>query len=142
MINNILPCNKNLTKWRIINDEKCPVCNLTHNIVHMLYECCHSRRLWATVSATLGINVSTDKILVGCQNQSETTVISIISFLIYKLYIRRETENAYVNWKNDFHFFLREIRHKIRIYSNCKNIKNILPKLQALTMGIIAIIQS
>ena len=68
VINNILPCNKNLTKWRIINDEKCPACNLTHNIVHMLYECCHSRRLWATVSATLGINVSTDKILVGCQN--------------------------------------------------------------------------
>ena len=35
----LLPCNRNLKKWRIRLDDKCDVCELPQTIEHLLFEC-------------------------------------------------------------------------------------------------------
>ena len=136
VINNILPCNKNLCNWQIITVDTCPACDRTHNIAHMLYECEHAKRLWSIVFASTGLDISINNIILPGQTQEETFSISVISFLIYKLYINKEKENAYKHWKNYLRFYSRELKHKIRIYNTCKTLKFLTSQLCAVVFGI------
>ena len=39
LLHGILPCNRNLKKWKLRWDDKCDVCSLSQSIEHLLLEC-------------------------------------------------------------------------------------------------------
>ena len=45
LIYGILPCNKNLEKWKIISNNKCDVCNGIQTIEHLLFQCHYAQKL-------------------------------------------------------------------------------------------------
>ena len=49
LLHGILPCNKNLEKWKIRSNDKCDVCGSSQTIDHLLYNCNYVRPLWRLV---------------------------------------------------------------------------------------------
>ena len=60
LLHGILPCNKNVEKWKI----RCDVCGSSQTIDNLLYNCNHVRPLWRIVERKLGITFSFEQILV------------------------------------------------------------------------------
>ena len=46
LLHNILPCNKNLAKWKIKPNDRCDVCGQSQTIEHLLYSCIYVKPLW------------------------------------------------------------------------------------------------
>ena len=93
LLHGILPCNKNLEKWKIRANDKCDVCGSSQTIDHLLYNCNYVRPLWRLVERKFGIIISFEQIL-GLDPLFEyDSITSIISFLIYKEWLLLSLEN-------------------------------------------------
>ena len=51
ILNNILPCNMNLLKWKRKDSDLCSLCNVPEDIPHMLYYCKCARSIWDAIHA-------------------------------------------------------------------------------------------
>jgi hypothetical protein len=49
ILNNILPCNKNLYKWGKSERMSCYFCNVDDTISHLLFECVYAKNVWKIV---------------------------------------------------------------------------------------------
>ena len=84
LLHGILPCNKNLEKWKIRANDKCDVRGSSQTIDHLLYYCNYVRPLWRLVERKAGIIITFQQIL-GLDTLFEyDSITTIISFLIYK----------------------------------------------------------
>ena len=63
MLHGVLPCNRNLKKWRIRLDDKCDVCELSQTIEHLLFECRYVKPLWDVTEKLIGARISFKQIL-------------------------------------------------------------------------------
>ena len=58
ILNNILPCNENLEKWKKKCCSKCSLCGEQENIPDLIFDCKLIRPLWRYVSNALRIKYS------------------------------------------------------------------------------------
>ena len=63
ILHGILPCNRNLMRWKVRYDDICDVCGETQSTEHLLCSCCYVKPLWQVVNTVYGISVNFKQIL-------------------------------------------------------------------------------
>ena len=116
MLNNILPCNKNLKLWGKQQNDECDICGQVHDIYHLLYECDHNRQIWHLVSKVLKLNISLKMILLGAHDQVKDFVISLVAYYIYKYWLICNSECKTRSWKYMRIFFIQELYGASNVY--------------------------
>ena len=85
---NILPCNRNLYKWKITKTDQCEMCNCMDVIHHMLIDCCLAKYVWSYVKNICDVNISDEIMMFGvCNNIPLNTVITMVCYFLYKYWI-------------------------------------------------------
>ena len=67
ILNNILPCNRNLRKWGKSDTDLCCFCQEEEDISHLLYFCVHVKPIWEIVNNVIlpGEFISHDMVTFG-----------------------------------------------------------------------------
>ena len=65
VLQNILPCGYNLSKWNCNINEKCEVCKNVETIEHMLYSCPRVRAIWEDISISANVNIHWKHLVCG-----------------------------------------------------------------------------
>ena len=95
MLHLILPCELNLNRWGIYCSNSCKICNVTHDIPHLLFHCKKAKAVWLVVSTILIENVSLKDIVLNVESE-KSMLFTIIAFSIYKEWlVYSKTENWY-----------------------------------------------
>ena len=119
LINNILPCNANLKKWKISESDACDVCDNVQTVQHLLFECTYVKPLWEVAEMILNTNISFSDVLCGdhCENYLFGNYIcTIFAFVIYKDYLLHSLENKKRPTSCTLKYFENEICFRLEIY--------------------------
>ena len=110
-MNNILPLNKMLYQWKIVDSPRCDFCFLNiETIEHIFFECFHSRNFYYKICLWLGSadiqmpdftfqNMIYGILPVTLDNALINTILLLFKFTIYK-YKGEEIEKLFVILKN------------------------------------------
>ena len=119
LLHGILPCNKNLKRWRIKDSEQCDVCSLPQTLEHLLFDCHYVKPLWRVVESLCDIQVSFHVIL-GVHGSSDyDNLITLVSFLIYKEWLVLSLENKSRSSSIVLQYFKEELSTRLKIYESC-----------------------
>ena len=118
----ILPCNRNLMRWKIRYDDNCDVCGETQIIEHLLCSCCYVKPLWQVVNTVYGISVNFKQILGLDYMFNLTAIITIISFFIYKEWLLISLKDKKRSRVYALRYFKNELNRRIQKYERCGNI--------------------
>ena len=87
ILNNILPCNRNLSKWGKSETNLRCFCQEEETISHLLFYCIYAESIWEVVNNALlpGERVTHDMVLFGYDiDKVLNPIISIVVYYIYK----------------------------------------------------------
>lgn len=122
MIYGILPCNKNLHKWRIRSSNSCDICGQVQTIEHLLFQCYYVKPLWSEIDRIFEIQTTFYKILGLDCNFKFNAIISLVCFLIYKEWLQLSYEHKKRSTVLSFTHFKYELSVRHEIYGRCKSI--------------------
>ena len=97
VLQNILPCNSNLVKWRKAQSRLCRICNVDENLMHMLFSCKFANGIWRDFMEKTGVDLSLKDIVLGTDSKLLNSVISIISYSIFKQWTQEAFHNVLRN---------------------------------------------
>ena len=123
ILNNILPCNTNLFKWKLSDTKLCCFCQEEETISHLLYHCRYAQHIWSIVSKVLNYGpITHDMVIFGNEvNQAQNHILSLVVYFIYKEWLvcslEKEIRRQYFSTNSFKHFFI--IRKNV--YSFCSN---------------------
>ena len=100
MLQNIVPCGVNLSKWNKNIPSKCEFCQNTETTKHMLFECSRIKDIWETISNVLNVNVRWKQIVCGFINCDQTIHISFINYVITIVAYAIFKENSYCKFNS------------------------------------------
>ena len=94
-------------KWKISQDPKCSICNVKHDIPHLLFFCNKAKRAWSHLKKSTGLDLTFEQILTGILLDKDTNhVVTLYAFLIYKEWLLNH--NSVAQWlKNDIVLFIK-----------------------------------
>ena len=118
LLHGILPCNKNLFRWKIRPCDICDVCQEIQTIEHLLYDCSYVKPLWNIVDLVYGTKVNFIQILGLDELSNYGSVTTLICFQIYKEWLLLSLENKKRNSVIALEYFKNEIKLRIQIYEN------------------------
>ena len=124
ILNNILPCNRNLLKWGRIETNLCCFCQEEETISHLLYYCTHAESIWDVVNNALlpGESVTHDMVLFGYDTDNVFNhIFSIIVYFIYKEWQICSLENRQRKQQFCYNSFLNFLNIRKNVYSKCSN---------------------
>ena len=78
ILNNILNCNQQLKKWKIKESEQCIYCSEVDTLIHHLYDCVESKKIWKNLEIWMKNNLKLTFKLTICE------VIFGIPIIVYK----------------------------------------------------------
>ena len=78
LLHGILPCNKNLMKWKIRMNDECDVCQREQSIKHLLFECVYVKPLWEVVEKICDFEITFDKILGIEECHSQDRILTLV----------------------------------------------------------------
>ena len=84
ILNNILPCNRNLFKWGKSNTNLCHFCQEEESASHLLFECTYAQNVWKLVNDVfqLGEIISHDDVIFDTElDLSMNYVFSVIIYM-------------------------------------------------------------
>ena len=119
LLHGILPCNKNLFRWKIRPYDIYDVCQEIQTIEHLLYDCSYVKPLWNIVDLVYGTKVNFIQILGLDELFNYGCVTTLICFLIYKEWLLLSLENKKRNSVIALEYFKNEIKLRIQIYEKC-----------------------
>ena len=122
VLNNILPCNYNLHKWKIRNSEMCDVCSNVQTIAHLLFYCPYVKPIWGKISQAFDIQVDIETILGFKDECIYNSVFTLTSYIIYKEWLLLSLENKTRNQACNLKMVKSELELRIKIYKSCKTI--------------------
>lgn len=122
MIYGILPCNKNLCKWRIRSTDTCDTCTEVQTIEHLLFQCQYVKPIWKKVDSIFKVNLTFYKILGLDSNFDLNSVVTLVSFLIYKEWLLLSYKGHRRSNTLSFTYFKHEMCLRLKIYSKCISI--------------------
>ena len=114
----IIPTNKLLLKYKLVESSLCSFCNTDiESIEHLYWECFETQKLWRELnvliaSKSLNIIISKQEALLGITKQSKFSNISNYLILIMKFYIH---STKYNNRKLSFDAFMFYLKLRINI---------------------------
>ena len=120
ILHGILPCNKNLEKWKIRGNDKCDVCEASQTIDHLLFNCIYVRPLWRIIERKFGVNIYFEQILGLDPSFEYDEIATIISFLIYKEWLLSSLESKHRSTNLDKIYYKSELQLRIDIYKLCR----------------------
>ena len=124
ILNNILPCSKNLCKWGIGDTDLCCFCQEEENVSHLLYQCPHVKDIWEAVSAIMpgGQAISHDMVIFGLDLDIVLNhVLSIIVYFIYKEWLVCSFEKKHCKQNVCTKSLVNFLDYRKSIYSKCSN---------------------
>ena len=120
-LHGILPCNVNLKKWKIKDNNACDVCGIPQTIEHLLFDCIYVKPLWCLVEDVC-IDTITFKKLIGVDKCFyHNNFVSIICFLIYKEWVLLSLQRKHRNRSIALPLYKHELQIRLKIYE--KSIK-------------------
>ena len=131
----IIPCRVNLYKWKISSTDSCIYCNRLHTVDHLLYDCADIKALWHKIKYIINIDCSKQNILIGNKYNSQDTiyVISLISYCIYKRYLKdnnlNTTSDITTKIKYELSYKLHTLTYLPSYIEICKTINQIVTQL-------------
>ena len=133
LLHNILPCNKNLAKWKIKPNDRCDVCGQSQTIEHLLYSCIYVKPLWRVVETYLGVDISFEHMLGLDVFFAHNAIVTLIGFLIYKEWLLYSLADKHRRSCINLTSYKNEIILRVKIYKLCKSIdKEFVDQLEAL----------
>ena len=133
LLHNILPCNKNLAKWKIKPNDRCDVCGQSQTIEHLLYSCIYVKPLWRVIEIYLGVDISFEHMLGLDVFFAHNAIVTLIGFLIYKEWLLYSLADKHRRSCIDLTLYKNEIMLRVNIYKLCKSIdKEFIDQLEAL----------
>ena len=127
ILNNILPCNRNLLKWGKSDTKLCSFCQVEESISHLLYHCQYAQSIWnliqrALVNFDCDINISHDLVIFG--DSVEIALNYVVSVVVYYIY-REWLQCSFENKQRKQHLCLKALTNYLRIrqntYMQCSN---------------------
>jgi hypothetical protein len=122
MINLILPTNKNLYKWKISGSDLCPICMVTHDLKHLLFDCGKAQLIWNKIEQIFKIKISFCNLVCGFSGDRYPSdfTLSLICYFIYKEWLKYKNHE---HWEmHDIINYIRnELKWRLIIYRNMKN---------------------
>ena len=135
ILQNILPCNANLFRWKKINTNNCALCANVESVSHLIYECSYAKEIWRDVEIALDIVTSLNMVIFGInKDQTLNTILSIIVYIIYKDWLICSLENNSRSDRPCINSIINELNVRHEIYYRCKHKswKNVCEKLNVL----------
>ena len=121
LLHGILPCNKNLMKWKIRMNDECDVCQREQSIKHLLFECIYVKPLWEVVEKNCDFEITFDKILGIEECHSQDRILTLVSFLVYKEWLLFSLADKKRNSNIRLDLYKNELALRLKIYeaSSC-----------------------
>ena len=121
LLHGILPCNKNLMKWKIRMNDECDVCQREQSIKHLLFECVYVKPLWEVVEKICDFEITFDKILGIEECHSQDRILTLVSFLVYKEWLLFSLADKRRNSNIRLDVYKNELALRLKIYeaSSC-----------------------
>jgi len=122
ILNNILPCNKNLYKWGKTNSQLCYFCNEDETISHLLFDCTYAKQVWRLVSdCLLHSEITLNMVLFGKGlGVAMNYIFSLSAYYIYKEFLIPSLEG-----RDRKHFsiasFVNYLEIRKNVYINCSS---------------------
>ena len=123
VIYDILSCNANLKKWKIIPDDKCDVCDQVQTVKHLLYDCSYVKVLWEILESILNCKITYKEIFCGFHDGNclyANYMTTICAYIIYKDWLLHSLENNHRPKKCNLIYFQNEICFRIDVYERAK----------------------
>ncbi len=124
ILNNILPCNRNLYKWGKSETKMCSFCQEEENISHLLYSCTYAQYIWSIVTRSLDSEkyVTHDTVIFGLG--LDTPLSYLFSIVIYYIY-REWLICSFEHKQRKQHFCIKSLISylgiKQNVYAKCTN---------------------
>jgi hypothetical protein len=121
VIYDILPCNVNLKKWHIKENDQCDLCcNEKQTIEHLLVTCERARNVWQMFYKAYSINIELKHIVCGTEDIDVCNVVTLLAFILYKEWLLKSLENKCRERYFPYNVYLDElkIRQKINEINN------------------------
>ena len=121
----ILPCGQNWKRWGHKIDETCDICQVTHDITHMLFYCVKAKQIWSVINQVFHLNISLKDIIITDLERDMCLFISLVSFLIYKEWLLFSNDKS---WKvhDIIAYVIWELKLKLQVYDKledkCENL--------------------
>ena len=122
LLHGILPCNKNVKRWRIKESEQCDVCNMPQTIEHLLFKCYYVKPLWRVEESLCNIRVSFEVILGVHDSNDYDNLMTVVSFLIYKEWLILSLDNKSRSRNMVLQHFKEELLTRLKIYELCTKV--------------------
>ena len=144
IINNILINKAYLSKWISETNANCSFCNQKEDTIHLLYDCSFNDHIWQIVGNCLQLNITYKHVVLGYSSNLKNVNVSsinycitLISYLIYKYWLKLLNTNKVKNKRNFYNFLNFELNNRIKILQNtseqtlhcCKKLTLILHEL-------------
>ena len=123
ILNNILPCNRNLFKWGKTDTNLCCFCQEEESISHLLFYCPYVKSIWCLVSRILfdGEPISHNMVIFGSGlTMPLNYILSSIVYFIYKDWLICSLENKKRKQNICFKYFRFYLIGRMNVYSKCK----------------------
>jgi len=117
ILNNILPCNRNLFKWGKRDTNLCYLCEDEETISHLLFHCKHARPIWEIASNALLFEKALSHNMVIFGIELDMVLNHIISILVYFIY-REWLICSFENKQRKEHLCLHSLMNYLNIRKN------------------------
>lgn len=121
LLHNILPCNKNLKRWRKKDSDLCDICLLPENCSHLVFNCEYARIIWNFVREKTGYDFTYKDIIIGkgqCKAINEFK--SLVCYIIYNDWLKSSLKNQDRKKENALIKFNKEIQYWCTLYGALK----------------------
>jgi len=121
-----------LKRWKIIDTEKCDICEEVQDILHLIFQCDRSQPIWNKVGNVFDTVITSPDLVYGRTDNVFNVVVSLVAFFLYKDWIVCKNENIIRKNRNLMSYLKFEIIHRIQLYSllNWNNVVNKLEELR------------
>ena len=116
ILNNILPCNVNLYKWKIQNDDKCRACGEIETILHLLFECQNKKKLWKLICQATFQEYNLVKLLFGYNDLSTDWAFSVIQYCVFKVWLLNQENNLYSSYHSICENIVADAKYINKLY--------------------------
>ena len=123
LLHGILPCNVNLKKWRVKENDSCDVCNEIQTISHLLFECQYVKPIWAKVNNLFNIAISFPMLLGINVDSQYNNILTVVGFVIYKEWLLLSLDCKNRPILPQFGKFRLELEIRCNIYKRCKTMR-------------------
>ena len=123
ILNNILPCNRNLFKWGKSDTNLCHFCQEEESVSHLLFECTYAQKVWKLVNDVFQLGeISHDDVIFGTElDLSMNYVFSVIIYYIYREWLICSFENEHRSPDLKLLSLIHYLKIRINVYSKCSD---------------------